>query len=183
MRFLPLASLLLFFAAALGFRSALHRARWGSWGIVLFRRGSRAHDALFFLLPSLLVAECLRWALAAPAALFPPQPAGALLVAAGAALVFWAQLTMGESWRVGIPAERTPLVTRGPFARSRNPIYAGMLLAMAGVVLLAPTAPALLIALAAAAAIRLQVAKEEAHLEAQLGDAYRDYRRTTPRFI
>jgi protein-S-isoprenylcysteine O-methyltransferase Ste14 len=37
----------------------------------------------------------------------------------------YAQIAMGESWRVGVDEEeRTPLVTSGPFAIVRTPIYA-----------------------------------------------------------
>ena len=38
-----------------------------------------------------------------------------------------AQLAMGDSWRIGVdPDERTELVTGGPFASVRNPIFSAM---------------------------------------------------------
>ena len=40
---------------------------------------------------------------------------------------------MGRSWRIGVEeGERTDLVTGGPFAIVRNPIYASMLPAFLG---------------------------------------------------
>src|SRR4030095_10295422 len=65
--------------------------------------------------------------------------AGMVLCAVGIASTLWAQLAMGNSWRVGVDAsERTALVASGPFGLVRNPIYTSMLLGMAGVALLVP---------------------------------------------
>ena len=52
------------------------------------------------------------------------QIAGIVLYAIGLAGCVGAQLAMGASWRIGVDeSERTDLVTDGPFAIVRNPIY------------------------------------------------------------
>ena len=67
------------------------------------------------------------------------QVAGVVLFAIGLVGTFALQIAMGDSWRVGVDeAERTELVTDGPFAVVRNPIYSTMLPAMAGIALLVP---------------------------------------------
>src|SRR4051794_20602540 len=63
--------------------------------------------------------------------------AGIVLAAAGIAGTAGAQLAMGRAWRIGVdPTERTSLVTRGPFALVRNPIYAAMIPFFAGIALI-----------------------------------------------
>jgi len=53
---------------------------------------------------------------------------GVALAVGGIALTLYAQLAMGESWRIGVdPSERTELVTSGPFAWVRNPIFSAMI--------------------------------------------------------
>lgn len=53
--------------------------------------------------------------------------------ALGIAFAFWARFYLGRNW--GMPMsvqENAELVTAGPYAYVRNPIYSGMLLAMFG---------------------------------------------------
>lgn len=76
------------------------------------------------------------------------------------------------------------LVTEGPFARSRNPIYVGNVCLTAGIGLLLGN-PWLLVA-ATALAVSLQhlaIRREEAHLAARFGGAWDEYRRRVPRWI
>jgi protein-S-isoprenylcysteine O-methyltransferase Ste14 len=50
---------------------------------------------------------------------------GLALFVLGLAGTLYAQLAIGESWRVGVDEdERTDLVTHGPFAIVRNPVFA-----------------------------------------------------------
>ncbi|MGH8150178.1 MAG: methyltransferase family protein [Steroidobacteraceae bacterium] len=58
---------------------------------------------------------------------------GALLALAGVALAIWARVSIGRNW--GMPMslrEGHELVTAGPYARLRHPIYSGILLTMLG---------------------------------------------------
>lgn len=68
------------------------------------------------------------------------------------------------------------LVTRGPFAFSRNPIYVSDWFVYLGVTLLLGSLWALLLAPLVWAVMRYGViAHEETHLAAKFGDEYRDY--------
>ncbi|MEW6267976.1 MAG: isoprenylcysteine carboxylmethyltransferase family protein [Thermodesulfobacteriota bacterium] len=81
-------------------------------------------------------------------------------------------------------SRRTALVTRGPYRHVRNPIFAFMVLAVAGLALLTPNALALAAVAALVVAIELQVkAVEEPYLERAHGEAYRAYRARTGRFV
>jgi protein-S-isoprenylcysteine O-methyltransferase Ste14 len=58
---------------------------------------------------------------------------GALLTVAGCSFAIWARIVLGGNWsgRVTVKAAHE-LITRGPYALSRHPIYTGMLTALAG---------------------------------------------------
>lgn len=58
---------------------------------------------------------------------------GALLFAAGLALAVWGVRSLGRSLTPGTePLPGAPLVTSGPYAHLRHPIYAGIVLGLAG---------------------------------------------------
>lgn len=76
------------------------------------------------------------------------------------------------------------LVTRGPFARSRNPIYVSDWFVYLGATLLLKTFWPLLLAPAVYLAMRHGViAHEEAHLEARFGAEYLDYKARVKRWL
>jgi protein-S-isoprenylcysteine O-methyltransferase Ste14 len=109
---------------------------------------------------------------------------GMALVVAGTLLTFGAQLAMGDSWRVGVaPEERTALVTGGPFAIVRNPIYGAIIPAVIGFTMMVPSYIAIADLLIIVIALELQVrVVEEPHLLRVHGDAYRDYASRVGRF-
>lgn len=91
-------------------------------------------------------------------------------------LIVAAQRTMRQSWRIGIDEkEPTELVQTGLFARSRNPIFLGMVLTMAGLFLVLPNTVTLLVAVVSWVVISVQIRLEEDFLAKQHGLAYRDY--------
>ena len=76
------------------------------------------------------------------------------------------------------------LVTDGWFRWSRNPMYLGMILALAGAALLLSGPLALLAAPAYGWWVRRRfIAREERLLEERFGDAYRAYCRRTRRWV
>jgi protein-S-isoprenylcysteine O-methyltransferase Ste14 len=110
---------------------------------------------------------------------------GLALFLAGLAGIVYAQVAMGSSWRIGVDAEeRTELVTEGPFALVRNPIFAAMLPASLGLALLVPSVVALAGLAVLFVALEIQVRLvEEPYLLRAHGDAYRDYARGVGRFV
>jgi protein-S-isoprenylcysteine O-methyltransferase Ste14 len=108
-----------------------------------------------------------------------------VLFALGLTATFYAQLAMGRSWRVGVDeAERTDLVTIGPFRLVRNPIYSAMLPAFLGLVLMTPNALALAALALLFVALELQVrVVEEPHLLRAHGDEYAEYAARVGRFV
>jgi protein-S-isoprenylcysteine O-methyltransferase Ste14 len=51
----------------------------------------------------------------------------------GLALAIWARVYLGRNWGMPMSKKADPeLVTTGPYSRIRHPIYAGIILAMAG---------------------------------------------------
>ena len=111
--------------------------------------------------------------------------AGILLAVAGTIATLLAQFAMGTSWRIGVdPQERTELVTSGPFALVRNPIFAAMLPTALGLVLMVPSAVAIVGIVALIASLELQVrVVEEPYLRTVHGQRYADYARRVGRFL
>lgn len=103
--------------------------------------------------------------------------AGWLLIAAGLALDLGAMVTLNRARTTIWPNRGVDhLVSSGPFAISRNPIYLGNTTLMIGVGLAAGIAWFILFALVAAYATqKLAIEREEKHLEHRFGKRYRDY--------
>jgi protein-S-isoprenylcysteine O-methyltransferase Ste14 len=112
------------------------------------------------------------------------KAAGVVLLATGASVALRAQADMGTAWRAGIDLSDDELVTSGLFSAVRNPFYSGMILAAAGVSLMAPNAVALtgLAALVAGSQIDVRLV-EEPHLRATHGDQFDKYAASVPRFM
>jgi protein-S-isoprenylcysteine O-methyltransferase Ste14 len=110
---------------------------------------------------------------------------GATVFALALALAVWAIVTMtraGSSVPTNLPT--ATIVETGPYRVTRNPIYLGMFLGLAGLAI-AFDSLWLLVALAAfALVIRYGVvAREEAYLERRFGDVYRPYRARVRRWL
>ncbi len=110
---------------------------------------------------------------------------GILCYAAGAVLLMWALLTLRASYQLGgmSPRARDALVTGGPYARMRHPMYAGALAIALGLALALQS----LLCLAVFATYLVLVARlmpmEEEGLRAAYGEAYETYARAVPRLV
>lgn len=105
---------------------------------------------------------------------------------AGAALFLlgYALRIMARGYKSELNPDGKSLVTSGPYALTRNPMYLGTLLIGMGVILLLLKWWAGLIFLAVYLAIYLpQISKEEKKLRIFFGVEFRDYCRKTPRFF
>ncbi|MCZ4507420.1 isoprenylcysteine carboxylmethyltransferase family protein [Streptomyces sp. ActVer] len=111
--------------------------------------------------------------------------AGTAIAVVGVVGTLIAQRAMGASWRVGVDQEeRTTLVSRGPFARVRNPIFTAMAVTGLGLTLMVPNVLAIASLAALIIAVELQVrVVEEPYLRAMHGSAYLDYAAGAGRFI
>ena len=101
---------------------------------------------------------------------------GSFLTAGGLLFTVWARLHLGRNWS-GIVTIKDghELVTSGPYALVRHPIYTGLLLAFLGSALaLGDWAGVLAFALSAAALWR-KLRVEERWMRQQFGDAYQAY--------
>ncbi|MBQ8327201.1 MAG: isoprenylcysteine carboxylmethyltransferase family protein [Lachnospiraceae bacterium] len=94
-----------------------------------------------------------------------------------------ATITMKNSWRVGIPEEKTNIITSGIYGFSRNPAFVGFDLLYISILLLFFNIPLLLISVWAMIMLHLQILQEEKWLSATFGDEYEAYRRKVCRYI
>ena len=110
---------------------------------------------------------------------------GGALVVAGAALNVWS-VRLFERKSVGVcPFSFAPaLVTAGPFALSRNPMYVGLVALSAGVTLLTGVLANLWISVAFAIWLHhAYVLPEERFLRDRFGAAYDEYAKHVPRWV
>jgi protein-S-isoprenylcysteine O-methyltransferase Ste14 len=110
--------------------------------------------------------------------------AGLVLALAGVAATLAAQLSIGNSWRVGVdPHERTTLVTTGPFALACNPVSTAMTATSAGLALMVPNPISLAATAVLVASIQLRVrAVEEPCLARTHGSTHTAYAVRVGRF-
>ena len=108
---------------------------------------------------------------------------GAVLVVAGGMLALRCGLLLAGRGRPR-RGPRPAFVIAGPYRRTRNPLCAGILIALAGLAVAMRSATlALATALAAAATHAWIVGVEERRLAARFGDAYAAYLRSVPRWF
>jgi len=111
---------------------------------------------------------------------------GLIIVLAGEAIRFWGVSIAGSETRTTGTVGGTYLITNGPFAYVRNPLYVGNILLYTGVgVMSMALFPWLLIVAVAWFYLQycLIVTKEEEYLAVQFGLAYDHYRKGVGRFI
>ena len=146
------------------------------WPPLIYVAAAAAAVALHFAAPLPWVTGPLQIILAA---------IGLCGICAGIALEVVTALTFRRHRTTILPHRgASALITDGPFARSRNPIYVGntMLLVSAGLLV----GIAWLLAAAAVAAVlvqKLAIEREERHLAARFGQDWQAYAARTPRWL
>lgn len=194
MELLGLILYLVYLTLAFGLRTVVQVRRTGSTGF--HGVGGRPFSAEWLAGVGFVVAIVLGFSAPVLALLDVVEPidalnghgahiVGTVLAVAGIAATLYAQVAMGTSWRIGVdPGERTELVTTGPFALVRNPIFAAMLPTALGLVLLVPSWPALAGLAGLVIALELQVrVVEEPYLLRTHGAAYAEWASRTGRFL
>lgn len=191
---LALVLYLVYLGLAFGVRTLLHKKRTGSSGFM----GISGRPGSAEWLGGVLFGVAIALGFAAPVidlvgALDPVAAVdgtaghvvGLALTLTGLAGTLYAQGAMGTSWRIGVDeGDRTELVTSGPFARVRNPIFAAMIPTSLGLVLLVPNLVAVIGFAALFLALELQTrVVEEPYLRRVHGAAYADYASRAGRFL
>jgi protein-S-isoprenylcysteine O-methyltransferase Ste14 len=110
---------------------------------------------------------------------------GLFLVTAGGILIGWAVNIFSEKGtNIRIDRPVTCVVTSGPYAITRNPIYLGGAILYAGIALLFDSGWALLLLIPLIAIIQKRVIlPEEEYLEAKFGRPYLDYKAKVKRWL
>ncbi|EPR43628.1 phospholipid methyltransferase [Desulfovibrio sp. X2] len=111
-------------------------------------------------------------------------PAGAVLTSAGLLFCIWARRVLGRNWSGAVSVKQGhELVTTGPYALVRHPIYSGLLLALAGTALALGEFRGLLAVAIAAAGFLHKIRLEEVFMREVFGDAYAAYAERVPALL
>lgn len=94
-----------------------------------------------------------------------------------------ATITMKNSWRVGIPEEKTDLITNGIYCWSRNPAFVGFDLLYLSMCLVFFNIPLVLVSIWAAVMLHLQILQEEEYMQRMFGEEYEQYKKRTLRYF
>lgn len=101
---------------------------------------------------------------------------GAALTAAGLLFTVWARVHLGTNWSGTVTLKRGhELITSGPYAFVRHPIYTGLLLAFLGSALARDEWRGVLALALVALALWRKLRNEERWMREQFGDAYSAY--------
>jgi protein-S-isoprenylcysteine O-methyltransferase Ste14 len=108
---------------------------------------------------------------------------GASIILGGGGLMYWARVSFA-SWRFRAELDAGhQLATGGPFRFVRHPLYAGMDLLALGTAIWIPTVIVWIGFVLMVLGGDLRARAEEPLLEQAFGEAYREYRRSTYRFL
>ena len=124
---------------------------------------------------ALLVVDWNAWQFSSPLRMVAGIPAAVL----GVLLVIWAIIALGMTNSAGI---KDGFVATGPYRFTRNPQYVGNIMFFVGTSIIANSLLLWITHVLLSLVYVLCPITEERWLEDQYGQAYRGYRRTTPRF-
>ena len=94
-----------------------------------------------------------------------------------------ATITMKNSWRVGIPEEKTSLITNGIYKWSRNPAFVGFDLLFCSICLIFYNIPLVIVSIWSAVMLHLQILQEEVYMHNMFGEEYDNYKKHTLRYF
>ncbi len=109
--------------------------------------------------------------------------AGFVVFLLGLAIAVWARIVIGRSWGMPMSQQANPtLVTSGPYAVVRHPIYSGIMLGMLGTALALTDFWAIPLVLAAGY-FGYSAHVEEGNMEQNFPDAYPAYKKHTKMLV
>jgi len=109
---------------------------------------------------------------------------GSALCFTGIIFIASALIISGKSFRVGIDEDsQKTLITKGPYAINRNPVYTGMLFIFAGVFITYANWVFIAYIVAGFLVIHRQILKEEKSCEKVFGAEYDEYRSRVGRYF
>jgi protein-S-isoprenylcysteine O-methyltransferase Ste14 len=140
---------------------------------------------VYFVAAILMMRALHRWFPLAECSSDWAETAGTVVLVSGIAVAVWGVITF---WRQGTTVRpsgnASRLVTTGPYGFTRNPMYLGLALALAGIALrLGSVSPWMTVPLFVWVITRGFIRAEERMLAAKFPDAYGEYRRRVRRWI
>lgn len=113
-----------------------------------------------------------------------PFWAGAVLTVAGLLFTVWARHHLGRNWSLTVDVkEKHQLITSGPYAVVRHPIYSGLLLALAGSAMAGGEWRGVLAVALALWVYWLKLRTEEHWMREAFGEEYQAYSQRVPALI
>lgn len=110
--------------------------------------------------------------------------ASAVAAVAGLALAIWARVTLGRDWSVNVTLkEGHELVTSGPYARIRHPIYTAVILLVLGLFLLVETLGSLAGVALVVLGCWIKLRQEEVLMTGEFPRGYPAYMARTKRLV
>jgi protein-S-isoprenylcysteine O-methyltransferase Ste14 len=100
---------------------------------------------------------------------------GALACALACLLLVWGAVSLGRSFRMALPESKQPLATHGLYRWIRNPLALSIDLLALGILLLAPSWPALLAFVLTVVSYERKICIEEDYLREAHGEVYAEY--------
>lgn len=109
---------------------------------------------------------------------------GAAITVAGLLFSIWARVHIGQNWSSAVTIKQDhELITSGPYALVRHPIYTGLLLAFLGTAIALTQYRGLLALALVFFSLWFKLRLEEKWMRAQFGDTYIAYSRRTAALV